>query len=254
MRQSENWWVQERLNSALGEAGYLKLQGVRFDLKRPDLYSLFSTAPAPWATRRLALTLLKTEAIGQMPGIFQCLREALSQMRHPWQLHVTVSPDPLAEIWDESWKKDRSKSYAEDMVELELELENKRQRKQIFLTDQHRMRLLQELGEDVEDFKPSSLPASIDELYLESKADEEFEEDADDDDDSMDGDIANFDPENADNDEIWLPDVDVGDPNQDWNNLSCMFILTEQGIHMHAKNRGIESIADLLDIVPERAE
>jgi hypothetical protein len=58
----------------------------------------------------------------------------------------------------------------------------------------------------------------------------------------------------ADEDDAWLPAIDVGDPNRAWNDRFRMFILTEEGMHMHVKNRGIESIANLFDIVPERAE
>ncbi|MES2439937.1 MAG: hypothetical protein V4584_12750 [Verrucomicrobiota bacterium] len=251
MRQSETWWVENQLHTALRDAGYLKLQGVRMGSNPPELYSLFSNPPTPWMPRRLSLRILKSEAIGHIPGIFECIRKALSQIRHPWQLHVTVQPDADAETWDESWKHIPPKSYAQEMVELEHQLEQKRLRKQIFLKDQHRMRLLQELGEDTEGFKPTPLPApqeNPDSEFFSSPddGDEEYEED------DKDGGIANFDPEQAANDEVWLSPVDVGDPNSDWNGLFCMFILSEKGVHMHARNRGIESIADLLDVIPER--
>ena len=142
------------------------------------------------------------------------------------------------------------------MEELNAELEYKRLRKQILLSDQHRMQLLQELGEDVENFQPSPLPKRPDSIHYDNddSEDDEDEDQEEDGDDDAEGGVAFFDPDQEEKDDKWLPPVDVGDPNRDWNNLFCMFQLTEKGIHMHSRNRGLEAIADLLDIVPEHVD
>lgn len=250
MRQSEVWWAAARLHSAVRDAGYLKLQGVRLSYKAPNLYDLFSTPPPPHLRRMLTITILKSEAISHIPGIFQCIRQTLATMRHPWQVYVTVDPEPDADTWDESWKEIRNPTYAEEMEELEREREYQRQRREILLSDQHRLRLLQELGEDTSDFKPTPLPARPEEPDYTSEETED--PDDEDEDDDHEGGIAHYDPEKAKDDESWLPPVNVGDPNRDWTHLLCIFILTETGVHMHVKNRGLEGIAELLDVVPER--
>lgn len=252
MRQSEVWWASARLHSALRNAGYLKLQGVRPSHKPPGVYELFSTAPARHLQRMLSIHILKSEAIGRIPGIFQCIRQTLATMRFPWQVYVTVEPEPDADTWDESWKENRNPTYAEEMEELEREREYQRRRREILLSDQHRLRLLQELGEDTSDFKPTPLPPRPEEPDLAS--DESDDDDEEDEDDDNDGGIAHYDPEKAKDDESWLPPVDVGNPTRDWTDLFCIFILDETGVHMHAKNRGLEGIAELLDVVPERAD
>lgn len=253
MRQSEGWWASERLHSALRDAGYLKLQGIRLTHKPPGHYELFTNVPSPHLRRMLSITILKSEAIARIPGIFQCIRQTLAAMRHPWQVYVTVDPEPDADTWDESWKEMRNPSYAEEMEELEREREYQRQRREILLSDQHRLRLLQELGEDTSNFKPTPLPLRPEEpAYPSEEPDDENGDDEDDDDE--DGGIAHYDPEKAAKDEAWLPPVDIGDPNRDWTHLMCIFILTETGVHMHVKNRGLEGIAELLDVVPERSE
>lgn len=252
MQQSESWWVEQFIHAALRDAGLLKLQGLRFGVKPPDVFSLFSTEPRPWATRQLGINLLKSEVIGRMGEVIGCLRRALSRIRYPWQFYVMVQPEPDADTWDESWREDRKKSYGEEMEEVERESEFQRQRRLTYLKDEQRLRLLRELGEDTEEFRPSPLPQRPEEVEPPAtKADSGKEDDEDDGDDDDGGGTAFFDDDAAEDDESWLPEVQTGDPNRDWNSLLCMFILSERGIHMRWNNRGLPAIADLLDLVPE---
>lgn len=244
MQGSEARWGERHFHEALRQGGWLKLQGVRIDMNEVTRFELFSAYSYPKFSRSVGVTILKSEAIGRIRGIFECLRGALALTRYPWQVHITLNVDPDADEWDESWKTTPEKSYAEEMVEVERNLEHKRLRNQIRYNDELRLKLHEELGNDPGEFRPSPLPSDDPDGELD-------DEDEPEDDDSDEGGIAEYDPETAGQDEKWLEDVAISDPNHFWSGLTCLFTLTEEGVFMRLESRGLKPVAEILGINPE---
>lgn len=233
MRQSETWWMEELLRDALRQAGLLKLQGVRLDSKAARSHDLFFSEPSLHARRATDITILKTEAIGRLHEIIECLRRVLVLTRVPWQIHFTVEAEPDAHQWDQSWREEQTpEERVQDMLEEEREADRARQRHKLFLSDEHRLHLLEELGNSPApgEFHPSQLPPPP------APAAEEAPENAD---------------PGEDEDEHWLPPAVISDPNEDWNSLFFMFTLTEDAAWMGRRNCGLKHLSHLLDLPPE---
>jgi hypothetical protein len=252
MRQSEIWWLREQIRDALDAAGFLKLQGVRFEDTLPDGYRIFSTVPRAHSIRSASIRLLRAEAIGRLRSIIECIRPVMLRTRFPWQLHFMLLPEAEADDWDESWRRDDTpERRLRDMLEDERIAERNRQRQRLFLNDEHRLRLLKELGNDPGEFHRSPLPPPPEEpeIIIQTRhknTDQPPEKSTDD------GGLADPDDENEDDDEHWLPAVEISDPNTDWNRFFLMFTLTEEAVWIHEQRvTSIEALSYLLDIPPE---
>ena len=255
MRQSEIRWMEEELNTALEEGGFLKLQGVRFEKEGMVSYHIFSTEPRASASRCVSIRLLRTDAIGRLRGIVECMRSVLLRTRYPWQVHFMLTPEVDAEDWDDSWRReDTPVQRVRDLLEEEREAERSRQRRRLFLKDEQRLRLLKELGHDTGEFRRSELPPEeeLPEITIRtsSKNGKKGKNKKPDD-----GGLAEADPEEAEDDESWLAPVEISDPNVSWNRLFLSFTLTGDAVWMGGKRKNaIDALSYLLDITPEYPE
>ena len=255
MRQSEARWVKQELAAALEQAGLLKLKGVRFEVDEPESHYIFNLEPRAHLTRHADVHLLRTEAIGRLRSIVECLRPVLLRARYPWQVGFTLSPEADAEEWDESWRRDDSpESRIRDLLEEEREAERSRQRRRLFLHDEQRLRLLKELGHDAGEFRRSALPPEEEapEIIIRAPSKGRGKDKKDSKKDDNDGGLAEADPNQPDTDENWLPPVEISDPNIDWNRLYLYFTLTEDAVWIAGrKKNAIAALSYLLDLAPE---
>ncbi len=262
MRQSEVRWVEGELMGALRKKGFLKLQGVRFDKEDLTSHHMFFTEPPAHATRRASIRLLRTEAVGHLRGIVECMRAVLLRTRYPWQIHFTLLPEADADEWDDSWRnEDTPQQRVMDMIEEEREAERARLRRRLFLEDEQRMRMLKELGHDTAGFRRSELPPEEEapEVIIRTPKKGGGKEKGKDKDgkggDARDGGLAEADPDKKDEDETWLPPVEISDPNASWNSLFLMFTITEEAVWTGGKAEGsIEALSYLLNLPPEYPE
>lgn len=256
MRQSEIRWANGELHAALEEAGLLKLKGVRFDTDRHESYHIFSTESRGPVSRHAEIRLLRTEAIGRLRSIVECLRAVLLRTRYPWQVHFMLTPEADAEDWDETWRRDDSpEQRIQDLLEEERESERVRQRRRLFLKDEQRLRLLKELGHDPGEFRRSDLPPEEEppEIIIRTPSKghgKDKKADANKPDNG--GGLAEADPHQPDADESWLPPVEISDPNIDWNRLYLSFTITEEAVWIAAsRTKAIAALSYLLDLAPD---
>lgn len=257
MRQSERWWVDDQCRRALRKSGLLALQGVRFDREKLDQYHMFFTEPPAHGHRIVSIRLLRTEAIGRLRDVVECLRGALSRTRYRWQVSITVQAEADAEEWDESWRNETThEQLMQDMIEEELEAERSRKRYRQFLQDEHRLHVLRELGNEPApgEFQPTPPPPEVDApRFIPAKPqqgeDKPGKSDADDDTDFSDGGLADADDDES-KDESWLPPVEISDPNHEWHDLFFMATLTEDAVWCHPRNH-LGALSYLLGIEPE---
>lgn len=261
--ESEGWWAEQLVRKFLGKAGFLKLQGVRMDEDPPSDYDLFTKAPCGYFSRTVEMKLLRTEAIGLLRPIVNCLREALAHTRYEWAVTITLEVAPDADSWDESWKNDRGSTTAEELMEEQRYHEYQRRKYQIQLQNEHRFRLLQELGGSAEEFRsipipdyqespPAETPEAPGAPDGKASSGKDDKDDSADDDDPASGGTGLADPKQERKDETWLKKVIFSDPNHRWNDLHTFLHVTEEGVHMYSKMQGVDLVAELLDLIPEK--
>lgn len=259
MRQSEIWWMQEQLAAALEEAGFLKLQGVRLEIDEQRAYHTFTQEPFAHSTRRGQIRLLRTDAIGRVRGIVECVRTVLLRTRFPWQIDFMLTPEADADEWDDDWRREDSpQQRINDLLEEERKAERTRQRRRLFLQDEQRLRMLKELGQDPAEFSPSAPPLeeALPEVIIRtpSKGEDKGEKKGKADDGSGGG-LAEADPKQPDEDESWLAPVEISDPNIDWNRLFVFFTLTEDAVWVGGeRTKAVNALSYLLDLPPEYPE
>lgn len=189
----------------------------------------------------------------------ECLRPVLLRTLHPWQVHFMLTPEADAEDWDDSWRReDTPEQHVLDLLEEEREAQRARNRRQLFLKDEQRLRLLKELGHDLGEFRRSELPPEEEppEVIIQTPSKNNGRKRKKDPTEKPgDGGLAEADPDHPDADESWLPPVEISDPNVGWNRLFLMFTLTEDAIWMGGKRKdAIDALAYLLETTPEYPE
>lgn len=253
MRQSERWFAEELCRKALRKAGLLALQGIRMDREIPDSYHVFTSEPSPHSQRTLSISLKRTEAIGRLRDVVECLRRALSRLRYRWQVSIMAQAEVDAEDWDDSWSRGRTtEQRIQEMIEEELEAERSRKRYRQFLQDEHRLRLLKELGNEPApgEFKPTPLPPEETLPRISVTPPAGKDEDKKPGNEYADGGLADPDSDDEAQDESWLGPVEISDPNEKWHDLFFMVTVTEEAVWAHPRH-ALDAISYLLDLKPE---
>lgn len=126
------------------------------------------------------------------------------------------------------------------MIEEEREAERTRKRHQLFLRDQHRLELLQELGNAPApgEFHPTApLPESAVPANTPDDEDPAYDDTPDNDDEGK--------------DEHWLPSATTSASKSEWKNLFFMFHLTEEAAWMNSRNPSKKQLSYILELKPE---
>lgn len=240
MRQSEVFWMNDLVNEALQNAGLAALQGVRrgyYKQDDRDSYHLFHSVPSVWE-REVEVHLMRTEAISRLREVVDCLRPLLARTRWPWSITIQTDPEPEAEVWDDREDDQSPQARFQEMLEEEARDQHNRDLRNRLLADEHRLKLLEEGGDEAGDYIPSPLPLprvpeTLGNVAAPPKPDAQdpAEKDWSSPDDDDEGGIAEADPDDDDDeDEHWLPPVHVLNPNIRWDNLNMTLLLTETGI------------------------
>ncbi|MBE2287244.1 MAG: hypothetical protein IAE77_27565 [Prosthecobacter sp.] len=261
MRQSEEWWFTDLLRESLREAGLLKLPGVRvgFGSRRRDRPSTATHGKPVIAYRHITLRLLRTEAISHLRDLVKAARTALSRTRFPWQVNLILNAEVDADEWDEDWRDsdDSPQERAMEHLRDEQQREREQERLRLFLADQHRLALLQEQGTTPApgDIGPRRLPPARPlPPVFQPPAEPGSPGQQDDDDeafssDDNEGGIAEAEPGQDDGeDESWLPQVELSDPNFRWNQLTLFLTLTEDALWCPTHRGDIEAASYLMDL------
>lgn len=261
MRQSEDWWFADLLKETLRAAGLLRLPGLRFGFggRRRDRASSVCSSQPRLSHRDIMLRLLGTEAISHLREVVRAARTALSGTRFPWQVNLTLTAEPDADDWDEDWRDSDDTPQERAMEHLldEQRREREQERLRLFLADQHRLALLQEQGTPLKpgDIGPRRLPPAkpLPPVFQPpaEPADRSDDDDGDEKDPfgSDDGGIAEAEPGQDDNDdEKWLPPVEISDPNFRWQGLNLYLTVTESTVWCATHRGDIEAASYLLGL------
>ena len=237
MRQSEVFWMDDLVNEALTKAGLTRLQGLRRsfgNVDDKDSYHLLHTQPREHA-RRVEVHLLRTEAISHLREVVDCLRPLLARTRWPWSIVIRTDPEPDADVWDDREDDESPQARFQEMLEEEAREQHKRDLRNRLLADEHRLKLLEEGGEEAGAFIPSPVPLpkppeTLGNVAAPPKPAPEDKDWSNNNDDDDEGGIAEADPDDDDDDEHWLPPPPALNPNIKWDNLNMALRLTETAL------------------------
>lgn len=262
MGQSECRWIYDRAAETLRQAGLMDIPGVRvgdFRSRRLDGYHLINTEPTVLTCRRIHIDLLKVHAISRLRDVIDALRPLLASTLNPWHLFIICDAEPDADEWDADWRDEDSpqQRIIDDLVD-DQRREQERRREQLYLADEHRLRLLREQGHDPApgEFQTTPLPPPkpIPDIKINTPGSppaapaDPPEYNPFDNDDT--GGIAEAEPGQEDQDEHWLPPPPQLDPNFDWSSDRLLFLVYENTVEVMNRPKDAQALSYLLSLPP----
>ncbi len=265
MHESEHRWIDDRIHDCLTQAGLGDIPGIRVGgygrrRKPEDDAHLFNSEPGTSIGRRVGIDLLKVHAISRLSDVIAAVRPLLATTRLPWHVQFICDAEPDADKWDADWRDEDSpqQRIIDDLME-DQRREQERRRQQLYLADEHRLRLLREQGHDPApgEFQTTPLPPPkpLPEIKIiapgSPPAAPEPDPDEDnpfDNDDS--GGIAEAEPGQEDQDEHWLPPPPLLDPNFNWSGDRLYFALYENTVEVMNRPKDAEALSYLLGLPP----
>jgi hypothetical protein len=180
-----------------------------------------------WAGYR-HLTIQRFKDILRMEEIVQSTRELMAMCRFPW--HIMVSAEPHGDLSKDmeeirAQREEQERDWLDRDYDAEQEREEyeefRQTRRELYerLEREHRLRLLQQQGEEINpaDFSPDAKPATVPKAAAAEEEDDDFDDD----------------------DEGGLDELDEDDPEQSEfeEEMSFVFDLTENSIWVSAHQR-----------------
>lgn len=265
MHESEHRWIISRIDDCLAQAGLSDIPGIRVGgygrrRKRDDDTHLFHSEPGTSIYRKTSIDLLKVHAISRLSDVITAIRPFLASTRLPWHVFFICDAEPDADEWDADWRdEDSPQQRIIDELLDDQRREQERRREELYLADEHRLRLLREQGHDPApgEFQTTPLPPPkpLPDIKITAPgsppADPEPDPDEDnpfDDDDT--GGIAEAEPGQEDQDEHWLPPPPQLDPNFDWSGDRLFFSLYENTVEVMNRPKDAEALSYLLGLPP----
>lgn len=263
MHQSEHRWVTSRLEECFTKAGLGDVPGIRigYHRRRPEDDShLFHSEPSAYIDRRISISLLKVHAISRLSDVIAAIRPLLASTRLPWHIQFMCNAEPDADEWDADWRDEDSpqQRIIDELME-DQRREQQLRRQELFLADEHRLRLLREQGHEPApgEFQTTPLPPPkpLPEIKITSPGSppaatppgppeyNPFENDDG-------GGIAEAEPSQEDHDEHWLPPPLQLDPNFNWSSEVIMFSLYENTVEIMHRPKDAEALSYLLNLPP----
>lgn len=263
MHESEHRWIVGRIDDCLTQAGLSDIPGIRVAgrgrrRKREDDSHLFGSEPGTYIERRVSLDLLRVHAISRLGDVITALRPLLATTLLPWHVFFICDAEPDADEWDADWRDDDTpeQRIIDELME-DQRREQERRRQELYLADEHRLRLLREQGHDPApgEFQTTPLPPPkpLPHIKVTSPGSppaatppEPPQYNPFDNDDS--GGIAEAEPGQEDQDEHWLPPPPQLDPNFNWSTEVIMFSLYENTVEIMNRPKDAEALSYLLGI------
>lgn len=261
MHESEHRWMTSRLEECFVEAGLGDIPGIRigYHRRRPEDDSrLFHSEPSSYINRSITISLLKVHAISRLSDVINAIRPVLASTRLPWHVQFMCNAEPDADEWDADWRDEDSpqQRIIDELME-DQHREQQRRRQELYLADEHRLRLLREQGHEPApgEFQTTPLPPPkpLPEIQISAPGSPPAEpKPAPDEYNPFDNDdtggIAEAEPGQEDHDEHWLPPPPQLDPNFNWSSEVILFSLYENTVEIMHRPKDAEALSYLLNI------
>lgn len=264
MHESEHRWIIARIEDCLLQAGLSDIPGIRVAghgrrRKRDNDTHLFHSEPGTHIGRSASIDLLKVHAISRLRDVIDAVRPLLASTRLPWHIQFICDAEPDADEWDADWRDEDSpqQRIIDELME-DQRREQERRRQELYLADEHRLRLLREQGHDPApgEFQTTPLPPPkpIPDIKISTPgsppaaAPDPPEYNPFDNDDT--GGIAEAEPGQEDQDEHWLPPPPQLDPNFDWSSDRLLFLVYENTVEVMNRPKDAQALSYLLSLPP----
>jgi hypothetical protein len=263
MHESEHRWIIGRIDDCLTQAGLSDIPGIRVAghgrcRKREDETHLFGSEPGTYIDRCASIDLLKVHAISRLSDVIAAVRPLLASPLLPWHVQFICDAEPDADEWDADWRDEVSpqQRIIDELLD-DQRHQQERRRQQLFLADEHRLRLLREQGHDPApgEFQTTPLPPPkpLPHIKITAPGSPPAHTEPDppeynpfDNDDS--GGIAEAEPGQEDQDEHWLPPPPQLDPNFNWSSEVVLVSLYENTVEVMNRPKNAAAISYLLGL------